>query len=444
MMELSAGTQMIVLFLIFVLLRVPVAFSLALSAMYAMYQMDFGLDMVGDLIVVGIAKYSLLAIPFFILAGKLMGVTGIAGKMINFFRVLVGSLPGRMGVVGTVVCLFWGAVSGSGPASVAAIGPLIIQGMVADGYSRPFAAGLVCTGAALSLVIPPSIGLVIYGVIAQTSISNLFLAGVIPGVMLGCLMLCALPFAKLSTLADAAPTLAGQEAIDLHGRFDTDISFSYGKRLARAFKDAVWGLLTPVVILGGIYGGIFTPTEAAIVATVYAMFVGLVVYRSLSLKGLFACVVDSASSSAVVMLVVAFASLFGWVIVVDGLVSTYSDALLGISDSTWAIVLVMMSILLLTGMFMDAITSMLITLPIFLPVIDRLGLDPIWFGVASMTALSIGLITPPVGINLFVAANITQLPLGKVAMGALPFLLTSLVGLLAITYIPGISLFFFR
>ncbi|SDO12381.1 TRAP transporter large permease [Vreelandella arcis] len=439
MMELTSGTQMIVLFFVFVLLRVPVAFSLALSAMYAMYQMDFGLDMVGDLIISGIAKYSLLAIPFFILAGNIMGITGIAGKMINFFRILVGSLPGGMGVVGTVVCLFWGAVSGSGPASVAAIGPLIIRGMVADGYSRPFAAGLVCTGAALSLIIPPSIGLVIYGILAQTSISDLFLASIVPGLMLGCLMLCALPFAKLSPLTDADPT--SEEALNLYGDSEADNTISYGKRLAYAFKDAFWGLLTPVVILGGIYGGVFTPTEAAIVATVYAMFVGFVVYRSLSFRALFTSVVDSAGSSAVVMLVVAFASLFGWVVVVDGLVSNYSDALLGISDSTWMIVLVMMLILLLTGMFMDAITIMFITLPIFLPVIDSLGLDPTWFGVALMTALSIGLITPPVGINLFVAANITQLPLGKIALGVLPFLLVSLIGLLLITYMPSLSLF---
>ncbi|MDV6317990.1 TRAP transporter large permease [Chromohalobacter sp. HP20-39] len=440
MMEISTGTQMVVLFFVFVLLRVPVAFSLSLSAMYAMYQMGFGLDMVGDLIVTGIAKYSLLAIPFFILAGNIMGVTGIASKMINFFRVLVGGLPGGMGLVGTVVCLFWGAVSGSGPASVAAIGPLIIRGMVADGYSRPFAAGLVCTGAALSLIIPPSIGLVIYGILAQTSISDLFLASIVPGLMLGCLMLCALPFAKLLPLRDADYP-DDQEAINLYERSEADSTLCYSQRLARAFKDSFWGLLTPVVILGGIYGGVFTPTEAATVATVYAMFVGFVVYRSLSIKALFTCVVDSASSSAVVMLVVAFASLFGWVVVVDGLVSNYSDALLNISDSTWAVVLVMMLILLLTGMFMDAITIMFITLPIFLPVINSLGLDPTWFGVALMTALSIGLITPPVGINLFVAANITQLPIGKIALGVLPFLVVSLVGLLVITYVPSISLF---
>lgn len=438
MLDLSAGTQMIILFFVLVLIRVPVAFSLALSAMAAMYVMGFGLDMVGDLIVSGIAKYSLLAIPFFILAGNIMGITGIAEKMINFFRTLVGGLPGGMGLVGTVVCLFWGAVSGSGPASVAAIGPLIIRGMVADGYSRAFAAGLVCTGAALSLIIPPSIGLVIYGILAGTSISDLFLAAILPGLMLGVLMLCALPFAKLMP----PPTAGESAAADTSFRqvVERGDGQPYAKRLLRSFREAFWGLLTPVVILGGIYGGLFTPTEAAIVATVFAMFVGFFVYRTLSLRSLFACVAESAGSSAVVMLVVAFASLFGWVVVVDGLVSDYSDALLGVSQSPWVIVLMMMIILLLAGMFMDAITIMFITLPIFMPVVQQLGLDPTWFGVALMTALSIGLITPPVGINLFVAANITGLPLGRIARGVVPFLIVSLIGLLIVTYVPTISL----
>ena len=195
------------------------------------------------------------------------------------------------------------------------------------------------------------------------------------------------------------------------------------------------------MILGGIYGGLFTPTEAAIVATVYAMFTGFFIYRTLNLKSLFICVAASARSSSVVMLVVAFASLFGWVVVTDGLVSDYSGALLSVSGSDWVVVLVMMLILLLAGMFMDAITIMFITLPIFLPVVDSIGLDTTWFGVALMTALSIGLITPPVGINLFVAANITRLPLGKISLGVLPFLLMSLIGLLLITYIPSLTLF---
>ncbi|MCE7029092.1 TRAP transporter large permease [Jiella avicenniae] len=436
MLDLDPGTAMVVLFFVLLALRVPVAFALGLSSLYAMWQIGFGLDLVGDLLSSGIAKFSLLAIPFFILAGALMGTVGIAERMIRFFRVLVGDLPGGMGVVGTVVCLFWGAVSGSGPASVAAIGPLIIRGMEEDGYPKPFAAALVCTGAALSIVIPPSIGLVIYGVIAETSIAQLFIAAIIPGLVMGLLMIATLPFAGKARHAAATAASGGGLAALAPKPY---AGFSYPARLGRAFVDAFWGLLTPVVILGGIYAGVFTPTEAAIVATVYALFVGLVIYRSLTVKTLYLALVEASASSAVVMLVVTFASLFGWVVTVDDLVGKYSGALLAMSDNQWVILAVIMVVVLIAGMFMDAITIMFIALPIFLPVVRELGWDPVWFGVALMVNLAIGLFTPPVGINLFVAANITRLSLEKIALGALPFLLTSLVGLAIIAAFPEIS-----
>ncbi len=427
-LALDPGTAMVALFFLLLLLRVPVAFSLGLSALFAMWQLGFGLDLVGDLLTAGIAKFSLLAIPFFILAGTLMGRLGIADRMIRFFRVLVGDLPGGMGLVGTVVCLFWGAVSGSGPASVAAIGPMIIKSMEEDGYSRPFAAGLVCTGAALSIVIPPSIGLVIYGVIAETSIADLFMAAIVPGLICGVLMLCALPFGKVRN-APATQALMPAPHADL----------PYGARLWRSFMDSFWGLMTPVVILGGIYSGAFTPTEAAIVATVYAMLVGALAYRTLTLQELYAALADAASGSAVVMLVVAYAGLFGWVVTVDDLIGKYSGALLGLSDNHAVILLVIMAVLLIAGMFMDAITIMFICLPIFLPVMRQLGWDPVWFGVLVMINLAIGLITPPVGINLYVAANITRLPLEKVARGVIPFLVTSLAGLVIIAAFPALT-----
>ena len=426
---MSAGPQMVALFFVLLALRVPVAFALGLSALYAMWALGFGLDLVGDLMSASIARFSLLAIPFFILAGTLMGNLGIAERMIRFFRILVGRLPGGMGVVGTVVCLFWGAVSGSGPASVAAIGPLVIKSMAEDGYSRAFAAGLVCTGAALSIVIPPSIGLVIYGVIAETSIADLFIAAIIPGLLLGLLMLCALPFGKPGR---GAPTLEALAPAPYEGK-------PYLVRLGLGFLDSFWGLLTPVVILGGIYSGIFTPTEAAIVATVYALAVGGVVYRTLTWRGLFEALSDAAASSAVVMLVVAYASLFGWVVTVDDLIGRYSSALLGVSDNEGVILLVIMVVLLLAGMFMDAITIMFITLPIFLPIMRELGWDPVWFGVVVMINLAVGLFTPPVGINLYVAANITRMPLERIARGAVPFLVTSLIGLAIVAAVPDLT-----
>jgi len=420
---------MIVAFFVLMALRVPVAFALGLSAMYAMWRIGFGFDLAGDLIATGIAKYALLAIPFFILAGTLMGALGIAERMVRFFRVLIGNLPGGMGVVGTVVCLFWGAVSGSGPASVAAIGPMIIRGMEEDGYSRAVAAALVCTGAALSIVIPPSIGLVIYGVIAETSISALFIAAIVPGLFMGLLMLLVLPFVQNK----------GRAALDRMA--PPPDSAGYWSDLGRTFRDSFWGLMTPVVILGGIYSGIFTPTEAALVATVYALAVGAFAYRTLTWKVLYRALTDAAASSAVVMLVVAYASLFGWIVTVEDLVGQYSGQLLGLSDNSGVILLVIMVILLIAGMFMDPVTVMFISLPIFMPVVRELGWDPVWFGVLVMVNLAIGLITPPVGINLYVAANVTRLPIERIAWAAIPFLLVSLVGLAFVAALPGLSLF---
>jgi len=432
MFDLDTGTQMLVLFAILLVIRVPVAFSLGLSSLFAMWQMGFGLDLVGDLLASGITKFSLLAIPFFILAGILMGAAGMADRMIRFFRVLMGSLPGGMGVVGVVVSLFWGAVSGSGPASVAAIGPMIIRGMEEDGYPKAFAAAMVCTGAALSIVIPPSIGLVIYGVIAEVSIGDLFIAAILPGAVMGALMLIALPFVsrqraatKASKILELAPMPYGE--------------FAFPKRVWLSFKDAIWGLLTPVVILGGIYSGIFTPTEAAIVAVVYALFVGFFVYRSLTLPSLFTALGDASASSAVVMLVVTFASLFGWVVTVDDVVGRYSEGLLALSESQWTILIVIAIILLIAGMFMDAVTIMFISLPIFLPVVRALEWDLVWFGVFLMINLAIGLFTPPVGINLFVAANVAKLSLERIAYAAIPFLVTSSIGLLIIALWPDLT-----
>ncbi|TCP44182.1 TRAP transporter large permease [Rhodovulum marinum] len=430
---LGAGTEMVILFFLLLACRVPVAFSLGLSAIYAMWQIGFGLDLAGDLISAGVTKFSLLAIPFFILAGTLMGTLGIAERMIRFFRVLIGSTPGGMGVVGTVVCLFWGAVSGSGPASVAAIGPTIVKGMEEDGYDRAYAAGLVCTGAALSIVIPPSIGLVIYGVIAETSISQLFIAAILPGLFMGLTMLATLPFARRGGAAHGSPTLDALSPPPHAG-------LPYGRRLWLAFRQAFWGLLTPLVILGGIYSGIFTPTEAALVATVYALGVGAFAYRTLTLRGLYEALADAAASSAVVMLVVAYAGLFGWVVTVEDLVGTYSQALLGLSENQWVILLVIMLVLLVAGMFMDAITVMFISLPIFLPVMREMGWDPVWFGVVVMVNLAIGLFTPPVGINLYVAANVTRLSIERIARGAFPFLLASLLGLGVVAALPSLSL----
>ena len=244
------------------------------------------------------------------------------------------------------------------------------------------------------------------------------------------------------TMLAVLPFIAPKGAGPALGRLipDSHAGLPYGARLWRSFKDSFWGLMTPVVILGGIYSGVFTPTEAALVATVYALLVGGLIYRSLSIRALYDTLADAAASSATVMLIVAYAGLFGWVITVEDLVGTYSSGLLALSDNQWVILLVIMLILLVAGMFMDAITVMFITLPIVLPVMHELGWDPVWFGVVVMINLAIGLITPPVGVNLFVAANVSRLPIERVARGALPFLVATLVGLAVVAALPQMSL----
>lgn len=430
---LPPGPGMLLAFGLLLVIRVPVAFALALSAGVAMWRIGFGLEMAGDLFVAGVEKYSLLAIPFFILAGALMGSLGIARRLIDFFRSLIGNAPGGMGLVGTVMCLFWGAVSGSGPASVAAIGPLVIRSMEEDGYGKAFAAGLVSAGAALSIVIPPSIGLIIYGVIAEVSIAKMFIAAIIPGMVMGMMLLATLPFDRDRARRQRA--LRALQAIDGSKRDEV----SWPAAVLGSGRKAFWALLTPVVVLGGIYGGIVTPTEAAIVATVYTLFVGLFIYRDVRWSDVRKTLVEAASASAFVMLIVAYASLFGWVINVEDLIGRYSDLLIGHGGGPIAALITIMVILLVAGMFVDAVTILLVSLPIFLPVARSFGWDPVWFGVVVITNLAIGLITPPVGINLFVSANITKLSIEKVAVGAMPFLVSSLAGLVILIVAPGLS-----
>lgn len=420
MFDFSPGIWMVIVFFVLMAIRVPIAFSIGLSSFLALYLSGFGFGMVADLLFANVAKFSLLAIPFFILAGVIMGELGLATRIIYFVQVLVGNFKGGLAVVTTVVALFWGAVSGSGPASVAAIGPFLIKGMDDEKYDKGFATALTCTAAALAIVIPPSISLVVYGVLAETSIAELFLAAVIPGMVVGF---------SIAAYAWYRSYREGWGGSAAYNRAD----------LWKAFKDAFWALLTPVIILGGIYGGVFTPTEAAIVATVYALFVGGVVYRNLTWKKLYTMLVNATVSSSVVMVVVAFAGVFGWVMAVEGLVESFSRALLSLSTNPYVIILVINIILLMAGMLMDAITITYIALPVLLPVIRYFGWDPVWFGVLMSVNLAIGLVTPPVGINLYVGANTARISFERVASSVIPFVLAAIVGMLIVAYVPALS-----
>jgi C4-dicarboxylate transporter DctM subunit len=327
-----------------------------------------------------------------------------------------------MAIVCVLVACFFAAISGSGPATVAALGMIIIPAMIKTGYSPEFSSALMASSGAIGVIIPPSITFVVYGSIAGASIGTLFIAGVIPGILVG--------------LGLVVVALVIGKKLDLK----TSEKASFKERMI-ALKDAFWGLMMPVIILGGIYGGIFTPTEAAAVSAVYGLFVGLFIYRSINVKELYQILVDSTSQTAVVMLITATASLFAWVITVSGIGAAITSLFINVSGGSTIIFFIIVNvILLIAGMFLDSTSALFIFTPLFLPVAKVLGIDLIHLGVVMIVNLAIGLVTPPVGVNLYVACGIGNINLTRISKAALPLLAVSLLILLAITYVPQISL----
>ncbi|KUK57662.1 MAG: TRAP dicarboxylate transporter, DctM subunit [Synergistales bacterium 53_16] len=420
-MSIDPGVILLGLFFIFLAFKVPIAVALGMAGMAVVYWYNLGAQMFAPVFFANISKFSLLAIPFFILAGVIMGRAKISDKIIRLIMLMVGPVSGGMAIVTIITALFWGAVSGSGPATVAALGTILIPGMVKAGYDRDFAAALTSSASGLAIVIPPSIGFIVYGVITGTSISELFLAGIIPGILVGLFLIVA------AFIISVARGYKGD-------RFGT------AKEVLTAFKDAFWALLTPVIILGGIYGGIFTPTEAAAVGVAYGLFVGFVVYRTLTLKDLYELLVDACASSAVVMLVVAFAGIFGWAMMVLGVVERVSEAVITMSSNPFVVIALINVILIISGMLLDAISIYYLLMPIFMPVIAHFGWDPVWFGVVMTINLAIGQVTPPVAVNLYVGCNVAGISMDEISRAVIPFLLASIVALVVIVYLPGITL----
>ncbi len=418
---MSPAVGLFVVFAILLILNVPIAVALGGSSLVALYLMDMPFSMFPMIMYSSISRFTLLAIPFFIMAGIIMEKSGISKRLINLANKSIGHLPAGLAIVAVITSCFFAAISGSGPATVAALGIILIPAMVKAGYDVGMSSALLSISGAIGIIIPPSIAFVVYGVVAEVSIGKLFIAGIVPGLMIGAgliLTSLVLTLKKQYGLQDKAP---------------------FRETLA-AFKDAFWGLMTPVIILGGIYGGIFTPTEAAAVAVVYGLIIGIFVYREIKIKDLFKVLVDSAVSSAVVMVIVANASLFAWVVTTEGIATTAGELILSISSNQYVILLLINILLLITGCFIDAISAYYILVPILLPVIMQLGYDPLVFGVVMTVNLAIGQVTPPVGVNLYVACNIADVPLKRIARSVVPFILASIAVLLLITYIPSISL----
>ncbi len=412
----------IVLFIIPLLIRVPIAVALGSATIFVVWNWDMGYQMLSYSFFAGIAKFPLLAIPFFILAGVIMEKAGIAERIITLIKQLVGDMTGGLAVATVIVAAFWGAVSGSGPATVAALGLILIPGMAEAGYDKAFAAAVVSVASGLAIIIPPSISFIVYGDIMQQSVGTLFAAGVIPGIVVSGFLCIAVYLISRKRGYKGSPR--GNASVVL-----------------RSAMDAFWGLFTPVIILGGIYGGIFTPTEAAAVAVFYGLFVGIFVYKTLTIRIMYDILQETVAGTSVVMIVVTCAGLYSWLGSTVGLIDKVAAVLLGISENPVVILLMINIILLFAGMLLDAISIFYVFLPILAPIIVIFGWDPIWFGVMMTINMAVGQVTPPVAVNLFVGARISGLTMEQISRPAIPLIIAFVIALVVITAFPGITLF---
>ena len=414
-------------FFVFLIMGVPIAICLGLSSVCAILYSGTSLTIVATNMYAGISKFLLLAIPFFVLSGNIMAKAGISKRLVRFVDTCVGHKRGGIAIVCVIVACFFGAISGSGPATVAALGAVLIPAMVErGGFSAPFSTALMATSSSIAIVIPPSIAFVVYASITGVSIADMFMAGIVPGILMGvALVIVVMVEATKNGIPPAQKKATAKERWD-------------------AFKDAFWGFLMPVIILGGIYGGIFTPTEAAAVSVVYGLFVGMVIYREVKLKDLFDICVDSAKTTGGIMLIVASASLFSYVCTKFGIADAASALLGSIAHNQFTFLLIVNIIFLIAGCFIDANSAMYIFIPVMLPVCKALGYDVVAFGVMATVNLAIGQVTPPVGVNLFVAIGIKikkgmEVTLQEISKAVMPMLAACVAVLLVVTYIPVTS-----
>ena len=393
-------------FFVMLLLNIPIAVSLGMSSIFALLFSSSPLTVVPTNVYSGMAKFLLLAIPFFVLSGNIMAKAGISSRLVAFADDCVGHRRGGIAIVAVIVACFFGAISGSGPATVAALGIILIPAMInRGGFSAPFASSLMASASSIAIVIPPSIAFVVYASITGVSVGDMFMGGWIPGIMMGLslVIIIMIECRKKGIQASKAKS-------------------SWGQRW-KSFREAFWGFLMPVIIIGGIYGGVFTPTEAAAVSVVYGLVVGVFIYREVKMKDMIDILVDSGKTTGGIMLIIGAATLFS--------------------------LLIVNVIFLIAGCFVDANSAMYIFIPIMYPVATQLGIDPVHFGVIATVNLAIGQVTPPVGVNLFVAIGVseklqglrdkTKVTIVSMSKAVWPQIVACIIALLLITYVPGFS-----
>ncbi|BAQ09131.1 C4-dicarboxylate transport system, large permease component [Bacillus sp. OxB-1] len=412
------------LFLVLIFLNMPIAFALGISSLAFIFLNGDGvLTVVPQRMFAAIDSFPLMAAPFFILAGKLMEHGGISERLINFAQSIVGSLRGGMAHVGIVTCLFFAALVGSGSVTTAAVGGIMIPTMVKAGYDRAFSTATIAAAGTTGIIIPPSVPLILYGVSAGVSVSSLFIAGIIPGLLIGV------------SLMVGAYTIS---LIKGYGKEATRFNF---KDLFVSFKSAILALLMPIIILGGIYGGYFTPTEASVIAVVYGFIISFFVYKQINRKVMMEILVSTVVTSSVILIIIATASLFGMILTRENVPQSIASVLINSELSPFILIILINVLLLIVGAFMESLAAIIILTPLLVPVVTSFGMDPVHFGIIMIVNLSIGLITPPVGINLFVGSQVGKISFDKVLKAILPYMLIIIIDLLLIAFLPGISLF---
>ncbi|AOY74973.1 TRAP transporter large permease [Clostridium formicaceticum] len=403
------------------LLTVPIAISMGVAVLVALYTSDAftPLLVIVQRMFTAVDNFPFMAVPFFILAGNLMEKGGISKRLISFSKMILGKLPASLAIITTAASAFFGAISGSNPATVAAIGGLMVPEMVKVGYPKDKAAAIAASSGTLGVIIPPSISMVTYGVTASVSVGTMFIAGIIPGLLL-------------------ASGIIITSIITCRQYEEKDQSIFSLKAFGLAFKDAIWALLMPVIILGGIYGGIFTPTEASSVSCIYALIVSRYIYKEISYKDLPKIFSKSATSTAVVLFIVALSAPFSWLMTSAGLPTQIAQTMLGTLQNRFLILFMINVVLLLLGCFLETQSIILLMTPMLLPLAAQLGIHPVALGIIMIINTSIGMITPPMAVNLFVATEISKITLEQISKRILPFLFAETLVLLLLTYFSDI------
>ena len=404
-------------FFVFMLLGIPVAIAIGLASLVVLVREGMPLTVLVQRMFAGTDTFPLVAVPFFILAGDLLAKGKVSEKLVEFADSIFGFLKGGLSVVCVLAAMFFAAISGSGAATTAAVGTPLIPELKKKGYDEASSAALIAASGTIGVVIPPSVPMILYAVIADQSVAKLFINGFLPGILMGGVLM----------------ALAIRHAYK--NNYPRGSAFSI-KNVMNTFKDAIWGLLTPLIILGGIFTGYFTPSEAAVVAVNYSLFVALFIYRDMKWKDVFDIICRSAMTMAVIMFIIATSSILGWVLAYYSIPTAIANAVLSLSSNKYIIMFLITLIILIAGVFMETASALIILTPVFLPLVKQLGVNLIHFGLITVVGLAIGMITPPVAINLYVASTITDLPIEKITKSIIPFMLGLLAVLFLIVYVP--------